>query len=299
MKHPDLSIRRQCHLLSLNRSSLYYSRKPENRENLWIMEVIDKLYLENPTYGVRRMTKALERQGYHVNTKRVRRLMRMMGIEAIYRKPNTSRRNPGHKTYPYLLKGLSINRPNQVWAADITYLPMERGFTYLVAIMDWHSRFVLSHRISTSLDVSFCMEALQEALERYGPPEIFNTDQGSQFTSQEWVGCLTENNIRISMDGQGRFLDNIFVERLWRTVKYEDVHLKRYESVREMKTGISAYFTHYNTRRLHQSLDYQTPQEVYNGTPPPTKTCSKPQGFQTGFCPQDYDELKNTDRSVA
>ena len=263
MDHPDLSVRRQCQLLSLTRSSLYYAKQPENIFNLEIMPLIDQIYTEMPFYGVRKITKELQDRGYRVNHKRISRLMRLMGLEAIYQKPNLSQPNKENRIYPYLLTGLNINRPNQVWATDITYIPMERGFVYLIAIMDWYSRYVLSWRISTSLDTSFCLDALQEALRKYGAPEIFNQDQGSQFTSQEWTQALLDAGIRISMDGKGRYLDNIFVERLWRTVKYEDVYLKRYETVRQVKEGLKAYFELYNHRRLHQALDYKTPAQTY------------------------------------
>jgi len=265
MEDNSVSIRRRCELLSLIRSSLYYVKQPENRENLAIMEAIDRKYTEDPCYGIRRMTEHLRQvEGFNVNHKRVRRLMRLMGLATIYQKPRTSKRNPQHALYPYLLRNLPVNRPNQVWAADITYIPMARGFVYLVAILDWHSRFVLSWRISTSLDTGFCLEALNEALEKYGPPEISNTDQGSQFTSQSWIARLLAAGIKVSMDGKGRYLDNIFVERFWRTLKYEDIYLKRYESVRELKAGLSKYIRYYNENRLHQALGYQTPQQVYS-----------------------------------
>lgn len=267
MKEENLSIRRQCQLLSLNRSGLYYVKEPESRGNLAVMEAIDRQYLETPYYGILKMTKALRDQGFHVNHKRVQRLMRQMGLTAIYQKPKTSQRNRQHAVYPYLLRNLAIERPNQVWAADITYIPMSHGFVYLIAILDWHSRFVLGWRISNSLHGDFCLEALKETLEKYGTPEIFNTDQGSQFTAQSWVDCLQAQGARISMDGRGRFLDNIFVERLWRTVKYEDIYLKRYETVSELKMGLAAYFRHYNHQRPHQALNYQTPAEVYGERP--------------------------------
>ena len=227
------------------------------------MRVIDEIYTEMPFYGVRKITKELQERGYRVNHKRISRLMALMGLEAIYQKPRLSQPNKENRVYPYLLKGMNINRSNQVWATDITYIPMERGFVYLVAILDWHSRYVLSWRVSTSLDTVFCLDALQEALKKYGTPDIFNQDQGSQFTSQEWTQALLNASIRISMDGKGRYLDNIFVERLWRTVKYEDVYLKRYETVRQVKEGLNDYFELYNHRRLHQALDYKTPAQVY------------------------------------
>jgi putative transposase len=227
------------------------------------MEAIDRQYLKTPFYGIRRMTVELNNQGFSVNHKRIQRLMRLMGLLAIYQKPKTTQRNPEHKVYPYLLRGLVIDRPNQVWTADITYIPMAHGFAYLVAIMDWYSRYVLSWRISTTMDTGFCLEALDEAIQRYGAPEISNTDQGSQFTSQEWINRLLAALIKISMDGRGRFLDNIFIERLWRTVKYEDIYLKRYETVRELRTGLTEYFRFYNEERIHQTLDYKTPAQVY------------------------------------
>jgi|ERR1043166_2727021 len=258
-----LSIRRQCELLNLSRSGLYYAGQPESAENLRIMEAIDRQYLKTPFYGIRKMTLELNSQGFPVNHKRVQRLMRLMGLAAIYQKPKTTCRNPEHKVYPYLLRGLVIDHPNQVWAADITYIPMAYGFVYLVAIMDWYSRYVLSWRISTTMDTGFCLEALEEAIQRYGAPGIFNTDQGSQFTSQDWINRLLKALIKISMDGRGRFLDNIFIERLWRTAKYEDIYLKRYETVRELKIGLTEYFRFYNEERLHQALDYKTPAQVY------------------------------------
>jgi putative transposase len=228
--------------------------------NLALMRRLDALYTEMP---YRRMTQHLKDAGYGVNPKRVRRLMRLMGIEAIYPKPNSSRRNPRHPVYPYLLRNLSITRPNQVWATDITYIPMERGFVYLVAIMDWHSRYVLSWRVSNTLDTDFCLEALEEALSKYGRPDIFNTDQGSQFTSQAWTERLSAEGIRISMDGRGRFLDNIFVERLWRSVKYEHLYITRHETVSQLKAGLTEYFARYNCTRLHQALGYKTPAHAY------------------------------------
>jgi putative transposase len=260
------------------------------------MKRIDELYTEMPFYGVRKMTAALKEEGLHVNHKRVRRLMRLMGLEAVHPKPRTSRANRTHPVYPYLLKGLGIIRPNQVWVADITYIPMEKGFVYLVAIMDWASRYVLSWRVSTSLDSGFCLEALEEALNRYPAPEIFNTDQGCQFTSQAWTNRLMAAGIRISMDSRGRYLDNIFVERLWRTVKYEDVYLKRYETVRQVKEGLGQYFQLYNQRRLHQSLGYKTPADIFYKETGIQKTHSKPFGFQTGFLSDD--DLKNEETKM-
>jgi len=240
-----------------------YSRRAESDEyELELMNLIDHQYLVTPFYGSRRMTAWLRTQGHHVNRKRVQRLMRLMGIEAVYRRPNTSKPSPQHKVYPYLLRGVKINRVNQVWASDITYIPMAHGFMYLVVIMDWYSRYVLSWRLSNTLDADFCVDALEEAL-RLAKPEIFNTDQGSQFTGDAFTGTLLEHGIQISMDGKGRYLDNIFVERLWRSVKYEEVYLKAYENVDEAKAGIGTYLDFYDNDRPHQSLGYQTPYQVF------------------------------------
>jgi len=227
------------------------------------MRLIDRCHLEHPYYGSRRIRDWLEDEGYRVNRKRIQRLMRTMGLVALYPKRNLSLANQAHKVYPYLLRGLTIDRPNQVWATDITYIPMARGFVYLVAIMDWHSRRVLSWRVSNTLDTSFCIEALEQAIEDYGAPEIFNTDQGSQFTSEEFTGVLKRHGIQISMDGKGRWVDNVFVERLWRSVKYEEVYLKAYESIGDARESLGRYFTFYNSKRRHQSLDRQTPDSVY------------------------------------
>ena len=282
MPHPEVSVRRQCELLSLNRSSLYVVRQPENVLNLTLMKEMDAIYTRMPFYGVRRITRELENRGYAVNEKRVRRLIRLMGLEALYPKPRTSIPDKSHALYPYLLRDVRVIRPNQVWAADITYIPMKQGFAYLVALLDWYSRYVLSWRVSTSLDSGFCIEALNEALVKHGPPEISNTDQGSQFTSQLWIARLQAAGVRISMDGRGRYLDNIFVERLWRTVKYEDVYPQCYETVKELKLGLTAYFTLYNQERLHQALDYQTPQQVYfQGVEKPFKTFQVSNSFST------------------
>ena len=229
------------------------------------MKMIDRQYLITPFYGARKMTACLRSQGYKVNRKRIRRLMCIMGLKAIYRRPRTSQPAAGHKVYPYLLSGMSITRPNQVWTADITYIPMERGFLYLVAIMDWYSRYVLSWRLSNTLDAAFCIEALQEAL-RKGRSDIFNTDQGAQFTGEAFTGLLEQHNVRISMDGKGSYNDNLFIERLWRTVKYEEVYLKAYEDGREARVGIGDYFRFYNTQRPHQALGYLTPAEVFLST---------------------------------
>jgi putative transposase len=259
----DLSVVAQCRLLKVARSTLYWRPAAVSEDDLWLMRRIDELYLATPFYGSRRMVAVLCREGWVVNRKRVRRLMRLMRIEAIYQKPNTSRCHPDHVVYPYLLRGLVIERPNQVWCADITYIPMAKGFVYLVAIMDWFSRRVLAWRLSTGMETGFCVEALQEALDRYGSPEIFNTDQGAQFTSAEFSGVLTISGVCISMDGKGRYLDNIFIERLWRSLKYEDVYIKAYASVQEARRGIGGWLIYYNDERLHQALGYLTPREMF------------------------------------
>jgi putative transposase len=260
-----LSVRRQCELLDINRSSLYYSKADTDAQDLELMRMIDEQYLKTPFFGSRRITKMLNRAEYQVNRKRVRRLMRLMGLEAVYRKPRTSKPAPENKIYPYLLRGLTIDRPDQVWASDITYIPMRKGFLYLVAIIDWHSRFVLSWRLSNSMDTDFCTEALDDALVQ-SVPEIFNTDQGSQFTSENFTKILKQNQIAISMDGKGRFLDNIFVERLWRSLKYEEVYLKAYENIKEARASIAEWIRFYNFDRPHQALGYSTPWEVYQQT---------------------------------
>ena len=260
--HDQLSLVRQCALLDVSRASVYYRPAPPRAEDLELMALMDRQYLKTPFYGSRRMRVWLRRQGYLVSRKKVRRLMRLMGLEAIYRRPNTSQPAPGHRVYPYLLKGVEVNRVNQVWATDITYIPMARGFLYLVAIMDWHSRYVLAWRLSNTMDVEFCVEALEEALSK-GKPEIFNTDQGSQFTSDAFTGALLEQGIQISMDGKGSYQDNIFVERLWRSIKYEEVYLKAYQNGSEARRGIGAYLDFYNQERPHQALGYQTPGEVF------------------------------------
>ena len=262
--HAELSIRRQCALLGLNRSTLYYRGVEESETNLCLMRLIDEQYLRTPFYGSRRMAVWLQREGHAVNRKRVRRFMRLMGLEAIYPKPRLSRGAANHRIYPYLLRGLQVERPNQVWAADITYLPMSRGFMYLVAIVDWHSRYVLSWRLSNSLESGFCVEALEEALASQ-QPEIFNTDQGVQFTSASFTGRLEQAGITISMDGRGRALDNIFVERLWWSLKYEHVYLHDYQTVPSLHSGLQAYLTFFNRERPHQSLEYRSPWEVYSG----------------------------------
>lgn len=261
--HPQLSIVQQCKLLSIARSSFYYTPKGETEQNLNLMRQIDEQFLETPFFGVRQMTWHLRNDGHLVNEKRIRRLMRLMGLMPIYQKPNTSRPAKEHKTYPYLLKGLRVERPNQVWCSDITYLPMRRGFLYLVAIMDWHTRKVLAWRISNTLEADFCVEALNEAIHKFGPPEIMNTDQGSQFTSFAWTDRLRRTGVRISMDGKGRFLDNIFIERLWRTLKYECVYLHAWETGSEAKAGVGRWIEFYNRKRPHSALGGRPPAVVY------------------------------------
>ncbi len=261
-KHPKLSVVRQCSLLGISRSSVYSYSGEADEYDLELMSLIDRQYLVRPYYGSRRMAIWLNAQGHAVNRKRVQRLMRLMGIEAVYRRPNTSKPSPQHKVYPYLLRNVEIDRANQVWASDITYIPMARGFMYLVVIMDWYSRYVLSWRLSNTLDADFCVDALEEALSK-GRPTIFNTDQGSQFTGEAFTATLLEHDIQISMDGKGCYLDNIFVERLWRSVKYEEVYLKAYEGVGEARTGLGAYLDFYNHERPHQSLEYRTPRQVF------------------------------------
>jgi len=265
-RHPSLSVVHQCQLLDINRSGLYYQTKVMSEEDLALMKLIDRQYLVTPFYGARKIAAWLKGQNYIVNRNRVRRLMRLMGFSAIYRRPRTSKPAPSHKIYPYLLSGPKITRPNQVWAADITYIPMIRGFLYLVAIIDWYSRYVLSWRLSNTLDVDFCVEALEEAL-RKGTPEIFNTDKGSQFTSEAFTGLLEQHSIKVSKDGKGSYSDNLFIERLWRTVKYEEVYLKAYQDGKEARFGLGNYFRFYNSERPHQALGYRTPYEVFNLTP--------------------------------
>lgn len=262
--HGEISVRRQCGLLGVHRSSLYYTPVGESNENLRLMRLLDEQYTRAPFYGSRRMTEWLTTQGHDVNRKRVSRLMALMGIEAVYPKPKLSQPGEGHRVYPYLLRGTTVARVNQVWSTDITYIRMKQGFVYLVAVMDWFSRFVLSWSLSLTMEVDFCVEALKRALRR-GKPDIFNSDQGSQFTSEKFSGELAARGIAISMDGRGRCMDNIFVERLWRSLKYEEVYLKDYASVTEARAGIQAYFRFYNHERLHQSLDYRTPAAIYLG----------------------------------
>jgi putative transposase len=260
--HPQLSINRQCELLQVSKGALYYSPKPLDPYTLELMDLIDRQHTKTPFYGSRRLTALLKLNGHAINRKRVQRLMRLMRIEAIYPKPKTTRRNEEHKIYPYLLRGMMIDRPDQVWSTDITYIRIGNGFMYLTAIMDWYSRYVLSWRLSNTLDNAFCIEALEEAL-YISKPEIFNTDQGSQFTSLKFVSILQNKNIKISMDSKGRALDNVFVERLWRTIKYEEVYLKDYRTVKEASSSLKAYIKFYNEERLHQSLEYKVPLSVY------------------------------------
>lgn len=269
-EHAKLSIARQCELVGISRSSWYYRPCGESELNLRLMREIDEQYLITPWYGSRQMARHLRRLGHDVGRKRVRRLMRLMGLRAVAPQPGTSRPAPQHTVYPYLLRDLSIERVNQVWSADVTYVPMAHGFLYLIAIMDWHSRKVLAWRLSTTQDTAFCVEALEEALERYGAPEIFNTDQGSQFTSREWIEVLKGHGIRISMDGKGQWIDNVFIERLWRSLKYECVYLNAFENFREAKQQIGNWMDYYNDRRPHSSLgDLDlTPSEFYAGIRP-------------------------------
>jgi putative transposase len=266
--HPHISVRRQCQLLGLHRSNLYYEpvleEGEETEENLTLMRLLDEQYTETPFYGVRRMTEWLRADGYEVNPKRVRRLLRKMGLWAIYPGPSTSKAAPSHRIYPYLLRGIAIKECNQVWSSDITYIRLSRGFCYLVAVIDWFSRYVLSWEVATSLEASFCVEALERALAGGSDrPQVFNSDQGAQFTSLDFTGRLLAHDINISMDGRGRALDNVFVERLWRSVKQEEVYIRDYQSVEEAVEGLGRYFEFYNHRRLHQSLSYRTPATVY------------------------------------
>jgi putative transposase len=259
----DLALTRQAKILKLSRSSLYYRPRPVPPSDLAIMRRIDELHLDYPFAGSRMLRDLLRGEGVGIGRQRVARMMKRMGIEALYRKPNTSKPAPGHKIYPYLLRGVAVERPNQVWAMDITYIPMARGFVYLAAVVDWFSRRVLAWRVSITLEVAFCLEAVEEALARHGRPEIFNTDQGSQFTSQDFTGLLFDNAIAISMDGKGAWRDNVFVERLWRSVKYEEVYLRAYDSVAEARASIRRYLDFYNRKRPHSSLDARTPDHAY------------------------------------
>ncbi|GAA6203202.1 hypothetical protein NBRC116599_44290 [Aquicoccus sp. SU-CL01552] len=272
--HPDLSIRRQCSLLSLARSGLYYQPRGESTENLAFMEIIDRQFLETPWYGSRQMARHMQREGHKCGRHRVRRLMRLMRLVPIYQEPKTSQKHPEHKIYPYLLKGLAITRPNQVWCADISYIPMRRGFLYLVAIMDWYSRKVLSWRLSNSMDAGFCIEALREALAKYGTPEIFNTDQGSQFTSADFTDVLNDAQVKISMDGRGRWIDNRMIERFWRSLKYECVYLNAFETGSEVRRGIGTWISYYNEKRPHSSHGLLTPGEAYDSRAPNLKAAA-------------------------
>ena len=263
-----LSIRRQAEVLEISRSTVYYRPRPVSNADLMLMRRIDELHMNYPFAGSRMLRDMLNHQGLEVGRRHVRTLMRRMSIETLYRRPNTSKPAPGHRIYPYLLRGLSVMRPNQVWAMDITYIPMAHGFVYLAAVVDWFSRRVLAWRLSITMDTWFCIEALDEALSRYGRPEIFNTDQGSQFTSEAFTGRLKEEGIQISMDGKGRWCDNVFVERFWRSLKYEHVYLHAYESVGEARSKIACYIEFYNSRRPHSSLGAQTPDQVYFHRPP-------------------------------
>ena len=277
---PELSLSRQCRLLSISRSSFYYAPKGESPSSLALMRRIDELFLKYPFYGSRQMARQLRREGTEVGRHRVRRLMRLMGMEAIYQAPRTSVPHPAHRIYPYLLKGMKIDRPNQVWCADITYIPVQRGFLYLAAIMDWAARHVLAWRLSNTMDAGFCVEALAEALARYGRPEIFNTDQGSQFTSFGFTGMLKEADIKISMDGRGRCMDNIFIERLWRSLKYEAVYLHELTDGFKAERVIGDWIDFYNTERPHSALAGQTPAEAY-GAERPVDMVDKPDGLPT------------------
>lgn len=263
-----LPLTRQSQILDISRSGLYYEAVPNSAHDLELMRLIDEIHLKYPFMGSRSIRDQLQVMGHQVGRQHVSTLMKKMGIAAFYRKPNLSKPHPQHKIYPYLLRGMDITRANQVWSADITYLPMARGFCYLMAIMDWASRKVLAWRLSNTLNASFCTEALEEAIRKYGVPEIFNTDQGSQFTSDTFIEILESHDIDISMDGKGSWLDNVFIERLWRSVKYEDVYLKAYASITEVRQGLREYFEFYNLRRRHQSLDRRTPDDVYWSTLP-------------------------------
>jgi putative transposase len=295
-------VTRQCALLRVPRVAVYRAPTPTKQADLDLMLLIDKLHLERPFYGARKIAVVLSREGHPVGRKRVTRLMRLMGIEAIYRKPNLSRRHPQHKIYPYLLRNMDVTRVHQVWSCDITYIPMKQGFLYLVAVIDWHSRLVLSWRLSNTMDKSFCVEALQEAMDRYGKPEIFNTDQGVQFTCEAFINTLSAQGIRISMDGKGRCLDNIFCERLWRSLKYEEVYLKAYETTKEARAEIGKWFEFYNDERPHQALDYMTPRRFFAADQPcayvdnaPKKEGSLPTSTQVPRPPQKDDSHDRKD----
>jgi len=262
-EHPQLSVVRQCELVSISRSGFYHRPMGEAPLNLELMRLIDAQFLEAPWYGSRQMARHLRREGYAVGRKRVRRLMAKMGLAPIYQRPRTTTPHPEHRVFPYLLRGLAIDRPNQVWCADITYLPMRRGFLYLVAVMDWATRKVLSWRVSNTLEAEFCLEALEEAMARFGTPEIFNTDQGGQFTSPRFTGVLQAAGVRVSMDGRGRWMDNVFIERLWRSLKYECVYLHAFETGSELRAGLTRWIGYYNAGRPHTALAGQTPDEAY------------------------------------
>ena len=270
-KHRSLSVAEQCRLLGLHRSGLYYTPSSESEENLTIMRLLDEQYFKTPFYGVRRLTVWLQSLGYAVNRKRVRRLMDTMGWQTLYRKPFLSKPDKDHKVYPYLLKGLEINRANQVWAMDITYVPMKRGFMYLAAIIDLHTRYVINWSVSNTMTAAWCCQVVSEAIEQYGTPEIFNTDQGSQFTSDDFIEQLKNKGIQPSMDGKGRAIDNIFIERLWKSVKYEHIYLHVPQDGVQLYEGLQEYFDFYNRERPHQSLRYQTPESIYNRHVPITK----------------------------
>lgn len=267
--HQKLSITRQCELVDISRSSWYYGVLGESAENLELMRIIDEQFMEEPSWGSRQMARHLRRKGYWVNRKRVKRLMQKMDLMAIYQKPNTSKPHPEHKIYPYLLRGVEITKPNHVWCADVTYIPMRKGFLYLVAVMDWASRKVLSWRLSNTMDAEFCVSALKEALAKYGKPDVFNTDQGSQFTSSAFTETLKEAEVKISMDGRGRWVDNVMIERLWRTLKYDCVYLNAFETGSEARKGIGKWIRRYNEERPHSSLDDKTPHEAYWNLPRP------------------------------
>lgn len=268
MDHPQLSLVRQCQLVGMARSSFYYQPRGESEFNLRLMRLIDEQYLRTPWYGSRQMKRHLRRQGYAVNRKRIARLMTLMGLMAVVPGPHTSKPHPRHPVYPYLLRGLTIDQPDQVWCADLTYIPMAHGFLYLMAIMDWFSRRVLSWRLSNTQEVDFCLEALQEATERFGAAGIFNTDQGSQFTSDEWTAQLKDHDMRISMDGKGRWMDNVFIERLWRSLKYECVYLNAFETIPDAQQQLGTWIDYYNHERPHSQLNDRTPNEVYLGINP-------------------------------
>ena len=259
----ELSVARQAEMLNISRGSVYYKPKPVPAATLAIMRRLDELHLNYPFAGSQMLRDFLNREGVGIGSQRVASLMRRMGIEALYRRPNTSKSAPGHKIYPYLLRGLQVERPNQVWATDITYIPMARGFVYLTAVVDWFTRRVLSHRVSITMEAEFCVEALEEAMAKHGRPDIFNTDQGSQFTSEIFTRVLIDNAIAISMDGKGAWRDNVFVERLWKSVKYEEVYLRAYDSVADARSSLARYLNFYNQRRPHSSLDRRTPDEAY------------------------------------